>query len=117
MPAETTKESFKLRRSDIIQIIVAFCYIAVAVYYIGITKSQIDTNTAWIKKHLEISADIREIKNWMVENKRLPKEVLEMKVDFKYLAQGIETLTCEVKSLNKNFTRLNQRVANNDYRP
>ena len=98
---------FKLRRSDIIHIIIGIFYIGSFIWGIATVKAQVDTNTTWITRYENLPACVENIEKWINKNQQLPDDVLTLKIDIKYLSKGIDKLTSQLEIANKNFMKFN----------
>jgi len=104
----TNEAGFKLRRSDIINIIIGIFYVSTLVWGIASIKASVDINTAWRIQNENLPISIERIERWMDDNKELPDDVLTLKLDLKYLSKDIQKLTNELKKANNNFIAYNK---------
>lgn len=106
------ENGFKLRRSDVINIIVGIIYLSTLIWGIAAVKASVDLNTEWRIQHAKLPACVERIEAWITDNKELPNDVLTLKLDLKYLAKDIQHLTDQLKITNEHLNSFNEMVNN-----
>ena len=103
-----TLDTFKMRRSDIINIVIGIFYVATLVWGVAFVKFQVDANTEWRIANIDIPMCVDSNTHWIEHNKRLPDQVLTSEIKVEFLQDSINRLATQIEIANKNFSRLNR---------
>ena len=103
--------TFKMRQSDVINIIIGLCYVGLVIWLMSGLNSQVNANSTWIETNKDCPTAVVQNTKWIKENHDIPDAVLTSTITVDYLQKSIDRLSEQVKLANKNFKRLNGNLS------